>query len=82
MVRIRPAISSASSLVRVRNYTRAEMIHLPGYDKRLLMFDSKGQHGDLHDFLIRVVVVVDYSDFVEASASAESSFPDRPGILT
>ena len=27
--------------------------------------DSKGQHGDLHDFLISVMVVVDYFDFVE-----------------
>gem|GEM_PF-3362100 len=51
---------------RVCNHARTEMIHLPGYGKRLLLLNSKGQHGDLHDFLIGIVVVVDYSDLVKS----------------
>ncbi len=67
---------------RVRNHARTEMIHLPGYGKRLLLFDSKGQHGDLHDFLIRVMVVVDYSDLVESFRVRGIVFTGSAGILT
>jgi hypothetical protein len=51
---------------RVRNHAGTEMVHLPGYGKRLLLLDSQDQHGDLHDLLISVMVVVDYTDLVES----------------